>query len=201
MRWRHRLRTDTFLNLNDPDRRRLLDETLEEFVSQELVDNLTRPSIMINQVAASLMGAYASGLLAGDPELFLSQFDFAKRVHRVYMEAQLRNTPAGGSDERMKQIAADFRLAAGNLFFQFMLGLSIDDAEKVYNGAPNDLRLFAYTYLYEVVRPEMEDTTRTGGRTFDEVFPRPMGYDEFVEETRRRIEQELGTPRAPLEQK
>lgn len=200
-RWRQHLRTSDFLNLNDPDRRRLLDETLEEFVSQELVDNLTRPSIMINQVAASLMGAYASGLLSGDPELFLSQFDFAKRVHRVYMEAQLRNTPAGGADQRMKQIASDFRLVAGNLFFQFIAGLNLDDAELVYNGAPNDLRLFAYTFLTEVKRPEMQDTARTGGRTFDQTFPKPEGYDEFAQELLNRMREQQNTPVAPLEQK
>ncbi len=199
--WQEVLRTETMINMNDMERHRLLDETLDVFVSTEINDRLTSPSMMINQVAASLMGAYASGLLSGDQDLFLSQFDFAKRVHRKFMEAQLRNTPAGGGDQRMKQVDADFRYAAGALFGQFLSGLGLDEAEIVYNAAPNDLRLFAYTYLFEQIKPEMDKPENGITRKFSEVFPEPQGYQEFVADARKRAIEIEQRQRAPVEQK
>lgn len=199
--WVQVLRTEPMMNMNDMDRRRLMDEPLEVFVATELNDRLTSPSVMINQLSASLMGAYASGLLAGDPDLFLQQFDFAKRAHRVFMEEQLKKTPAGGSDERMRQVSSDFRFAAGNLFYSFMLGLSLDDMERVYQGAPNDLRLFAYTYLLEGVKPEMDKPENKIGKKFSEVFPEPEGYQQFLAEERERAETQLKRKTAPVEQK
>jgi len=111
--WLTKLRTYMFMNLNDPRRGKELEVPVKEFVNSELQDNMTRPSMMIQQVSGSLMGAYASGLLGRDPELFRSQYDYAKMAHRFFMEEQIRRTPAGGDLDRMGQIDENFNKVAG----------------------------------------------------------------------------------------
>ncbi|HYE63355.1 MAG TPA: hypothetical protein VD997_15290 [Phycisphaerales bacterium] len=198
-KWVKNLLETKHFNLNDPDRRMLLEQPLEVFVTRELQGELTRPAILVNQTISALMGAYAGGLLGGDPDLFLSQFNYAIRVHKVYMEEQLKNTPAAGGDrDRMEQLASDFRMVAGATFYQFITGLNLDDARVVYQAAPNTLRLYAYTYLLEAVKPEMD---KIPGASFAQAFPEPQGYKEWFEAERRKLMEEMRRNRAPVEQK
>lgn len=197
-KWVKELLTTPFFNLNDPTRRMLLQEPLEVFVTTELQGELTRPAILVNQTISALMGAFAGGLLGGDPDLFFSQLEYAKKVHHVFMKEQLRNTPAGGVDRRMEQLDADFKRVAGGTFFQFITGLNLDDAQVVYQGAPNDLRLYAYTYLLESVKPELEKLT---GADFKKSFPEPEGYKAWFEEEKRKLLENMQRNRAPVEQK
>jgi hypothetical protein len=117
------------------------------------------------------------------------------------MENQLRNTPAGGADQRMKQVDTNFRNVAGNMFFQFMLSLNVDDQQLVYNAAPNDLKLYAYTYLLEVLKPEMDQAPQVEGKGFAQIFPEPQDYQQFITEARAKAAEQQNAPRAPLEQK
>jgi hypothetical protein len=197
-KWVKHLLTSKYFNLNDPDRRMLLEEPLEVFATTELQGELTRPAILVSQVSSALMGAYAGGLLGGDPELFASQFKYAALVHKVYMTEQLRNTPAGGADKRMAQLDADFRRVAGGMYYQFLSGLNWDDAGVVYGNTPNDLKLYAYTYLLEVVKPEMD---KVPGTTFAKTFPEPEGYKEWFARERQQLLEEMASQRAPVEQK
>jgi hypothetical protein len=197
-RWVKHLLTTKYFNLNDIDRRTLLEQPLEVFVTTELQGELTRPAILVSQVSSALMGAYAGGLLGGDPDLFAAQFRYAAMVHAVYMKEQLRNTPAGGVDQRMAQLDKDFRRVAGGMFYQFLSALNWDDAGVVYGSAPNDLRLYAYTYLLEVVKPEMD---KVPGTEFAKTFPEPENYKEWFAAERQRLLEEMARQRAPVEQK
>jgi hypothetical protein len=198
------LRTYMYMNLNDPRRGEDLSKPVAEFVNDELVDNMTRPSMMIQQVTGALMGAFASGLLGRDPELFRSQFDFAKKAHRYFMEEQIRQTPASGSAPvRMEQIDTNFAKVAGGLFFQFISALDIDDAETAYTAAENGLRLYAYAPIKEHFKDVLDQAAQSGGRKFEDVFPQPEGYDKFVEDMRREMEEETKRQQnaAKIEQK
>jgi len=81
------------------------------------------------------------------------------------------------------------------MFFQFVSSLDIDDAVTAYNAADNSLRLFAY----EPIRQQFKDVLdKGGGKKFDEMFPQPAGYDQFVEQMKREYLDEQKTPAEPV---
>jgi hypothetical protein len=151
---------------------------------------------MINQVNANLNGAFFSGLLAGNDEAFRRQFDQAKLFHRYFFEQQARNNAVDMANFRMEQLDSDFRLAAGNMFVQFIMTMGLDEAESVYRRAPNDLKLFAYDALQEQYRPMIDEEVRQAkasgdeakARAFDIVFPAPEGLEAHRAEMRRLLE-------------
>jgi hypothetical protein len=185
-RWRERLRKFDGANMNDQERRDLVSQPLELFVRKELATRLSSPSIMINQVAGSIIAAYQSGLLQGDQPQFLAQIDFAKMAHKYYMEQQLRSTvvTSGGASKRMAQLSPNFPEVTGVLFAQYIQGLGLDQAELVYDRAPNDLRQWGYDVLRAMFKDVLEEIAKaqpdpTKVRTFEQIFPEPKGMEEF----------------------
>ncbi|MCC6952366.1 MAG: hypothetical protein IT433_13095 [Phycisphaerales bacterium] len=173
---------DILLNhpaLNIDGRFRFYEDTgsIDDFVAKELQEEWSRPAIAILQVEGALQGAYTSGLLAGDGELFRNQMNYAKIVHRLFFEAQSRFTGVDPNNERMRQLPKDFRVLAGISLTEFMSGLDLDDAERVYDGAPDDLRGFAYDFLADRYKASLDDlytkAKDQGARPFDAIFPRP----------------------------
>jgi hypothetical protein len=180
-------------NQNDPNRPVLFSRPLDEFVQEELKERFKSPSVATSEVYGALDGAYTSGLLAGDGELFRAQFEYAKLFHRYFMENQLRETPTGDEYRRLEFLDRDFRIVAGQHFSKLIGVLSLDDAETVYDGAPEDLRRYAYdTIAYRFKGPIDADQT-AGGRSFDQIFPEPPGMAEFRVEYERML-QERQTP-------
>jgi len=189
--WRNRLATYKYLNLGNPFRAEELAMPMKEFVEHELETRLTSPSVALSQISAALMGAFSSGLLARDTDLFLSQFEFAKKVHRFFLEEQLRTSSVNRESGRMEQFPPDFRFFSGQLFFQFTTALSIEDAEQVYDRAPNDLKLFAYGPIVERFKEELDAQAKAGvGRAFASVFPEPQGWREFQLEIQQIMEEQ-----------
>lgn len=191
-KWRRELLTHRYVNLNDLERRRLWTLPLDEFFENEMREELTRPAIAIQQTAAGLQQAFASGLLGGDPTIFVSGMNYAKRVHRMFFEAQKRRTMVDITTARMEQMPENFQMLAGEQFVGFMSTLGLDDAERVYDAAPDDLRAFAYDMLVERFRPELEEARRAGLgstlRTFDQMFPQPRALEEVRAAVRAYIE-------------
>jgi len=181
------LRTWQYKNLGDEYREEEFELPLDEFVANELKDASTRPSIAVSQISGSIMGAYASGLLGNDDDLFRSQLEYGKRFHRYFMEAQLRNTSVDRNTGRMEQVDRDYEVVAGTLFFQFMSGLGIDEAEQAYDNAPPDLRRWAYDPLKGRYEAELNALAAKGGRTFAQVFPEPDGMAQFRAESEERV--------------
>jgi hypothetical protein len=194
--WYRQLREYPEMNLSDPNRYKRFSVPLQEFVVTEIANSASRPSIMINQVNANLNGAFFSGLLAGNDEAFRRQFDQAKLFHRYFFEQQARNNAVDMANFRMEQLDSDFRLAAGNMFVQFIMTMGLDEAESVYRRAPNDLKLFAYDALQEQYRPMIDEEVRQAkasgdeakARAFDIVFPAPEGLEAHRAEMRRLLE-------------
>ncbi len=183
--WLTRLRNFPAANLNDQERRDLTSRPISEFVEKELATRLSSPSVMIQQVSGALIAAFSSGLLGGDEELFQSQYEFAIKAHRYYMQEQVRRTVVGGEGtQRMEQMDSDFRVVAGVLFAQFMQNLGLDDAERVYDMAPNDLRQWAYGPLEDLFRQSLDNAIKQAGtdakiRGFNEIFPEPKDMTAF----------------------
>lgn len=182
-KWRTTLLTYREVNLNDRERREIWAMSLDEFLEHELGDDeVSRPAIAIQQVTAGLQQAFAGGLLGGDPELFLRGMEWAKRVHRVFFNAQWRTTAVDIKTARMEQLPEDFQLCAGVNFIGFIQTLSPDDAERVYDAAPDDLKAFAYDLLAEMYKPELEARAQADPqsrlRSFDQMFPPPDSLPE-----------------------
>ncbi len=186
--WLSKLRNYVNMNLNDPRRGQELSKPVAEFVKDELIDNLTRPSMMIQQVTGSLMGAFASGLLGRDMELFHAQVEYAKKAHRYFMEEQIRQTPAAGAaGPRMQQIDQDFAKVEGGLFYQFISSLDIDDAHTAYSMAENGLKLYAYKPILENFKEVLD---KQDPKKFSEMFPEPEGYRAFLDKLRKEFDED-----------
>lgn len=187
--WLARLRNDTRKNTHNQFDLAELELPLAEFVENELRGEASRPSIAVEQTQGSLVAAYASGLLVGDQELFNNQFTYAKKLHKYYMEEQLRPTPAGGSVERMAQMDPDFEILAGQLFAGFLSALSFEDAQVAYLNAPNNLKVWGYDAMFgSHFKAQADAENKDGGKPFDDLFPRPPNFDEYVKDIRARLE-------------
>lgn len=187
-KWRGVLLNDPRMNVfNNPDRASELSLPLNEFVDKELNDRATSPSVFVAQATAALDSAYVSGLLAGNQDLFLSQFEYAKRFHRFFMQEQHRLTVANPGTARMDQWPPDFEFAAGTRFSLLMQTMSLDEAEQMYERAPESLKQYAYDALRNHWKEGLDMAKTSGGRGFDEVFPEPDGMDAFHREYQRML--------------
>ena len=201
-KWRGVLLNDPRMNVfHDPDRTRELSLPLNEFVEKELHDRATSPSVFVAQATAALDAAYVSGLLAGNQDLFLSQFEYAKRFHRYFMQEQRRITLANPNTARMDQWPPDFEFAAGNRFALLMQTLSLDEAEQMYERAPESLKQYAYDVLANHWKEGLDMAKSAGGRSFDEVFPEPAGMDAFHRDYQRKLTEWQDSANVKVEQK
>jgi hypothetical protein len=195
------LRNFPGLNINDPtlaDRYKL---DLAQFVEEEMKDRFMSPNVAQEAVYGSLQGAFATGLLAGDMELFRRQWEYAIDCHRWFMQEQHRPNSVSRGAGRMDQFDKDFRIVAGGTFAQFLRVLTLDDALKVYDNAPNDLKLFGYDLLASLYREglDADKAAGTAVHSFDETFPPPTGLVAFRAEmaAKRAQQQRVKTLTAP----
>ncbi len=181
-------------NYNDPGRAERFSVPLEEFVVQEITNRQTSPSVAMQEIAGSLQASYINGLLGDNSQLFRQQFNYAAQFHAYFMQKQIRDSVVDSGVKRMEQIPTDFRLYAGYTFASLVASVDASDAELMYDNAPDDLRAYAYDVLEQRLRPLMEDFKARGGRSFDEVFPKPASLDQIREKinqaNRRAIENE-----------
>ncbi|MFA6043552.1 MAG: hypothetical protein WC718_01085 [Phycisphaerales bacterium] len=203
--WRDRLRNFKYMTMNDPERKERLALPLDEYVALELTGELERPAIAVQQVSGALQGAYVNGLLGGDTDLFLKQFEFAKLAHRKFFEAQMRTTAVSGKEARMEQMPSDFRIVAGYQFAVFISTLGLDDAEKVYDRAPDDLKSIGYDAVARNFEEELDAAVKahpdSGLRSFDAIFPKPKGLDEGRALIREFERKRSGSPGEAIERK
>jgi hypothetical protein len=172
-------------NTNDPDRRPLFAMNIDDFVKKELEDQLTRPSVAREEIVGSLHGAFVNGLLANNTELFRAQVDYARMVHFYFFERQGRRTMVAREASRMAQIDERFPVVVGSEFAGLMRILSIDDAERMYDAAPADLKVWAYDIIQNDFKPRIDAMERDGGRPFAKIFPEPEGLAQHRQEMER----------------
>lgn len=203
--WRDKLINFKYQTMNDPWKRADLSLPIDEYVAKELTGELERPAIAVAQVSAALQGAFVTGLLAGDQELFLRQFNFAKLAHRKFFEAQMRKTVVSGKEARMEQMPSDFRIVAGYQFAVFLQTLGVDDAEQVYDRAPPDLKAIGYDTLADRFKEEIDAAVKanpdSGLRSFDQIFPRPDGLEDARALIRQFEQSRSGQPSNQVERK
>ncbi len=173
-----RLRTYPGQNMNDPGRVKELSQPLEDWVANEIADQLRVSYVALQEVTAGLQGAYIS-LLAGDRQLFESQFAYAMAFHMNYMAHQLRVNPIDPTGGRQELMPKDFRLMASQVLWAMLQTVDLDDAETIYDNAPEDLKQAAYDLIRDRFKEELDKNPTADGRKFDRVFPEPPGMDEY----------------------
>lgn len=185
-----RLRRTPYQPGSDPNRAYELSD-LDRFIEGELKDRQTSPNVAQQEVTASLLDAYARGLVGNDPDAFFASFEYAKRFHRYYMENQHRRTAVADA-ARMAQLDPDFAFLAGGVFSNFMRMLAaqdaVDDAASAYAAAPIDLRRYAYDAIFESLSEVFKSRAQLGGKTFEQVFPEPPGMAQHRVEAETKVQ-------------
>jgi len=177
-------------NLIDPERKELFKLSLDDFVKKELEDQLSRPSVAREEVVGSIQGALLQGLLARDMELFDEQMRYAKMAHTFFFDRQSVKNALDPNQLRMAQMDPDFNVVAGQEFAALLTILDLDDAETIYDAAPNPMRVFGYDVLVERYKEGLDRAMKeTGGRTFDQRFPEPPGMAKHRLDMKARQEQ------------
>jgi hypothetical protein len=186
-------------NTNDPDRKDLFKLNIDDFVMKELEDQLTRPSVAREEVVGALQGAFASLLAGTDSSYFRSQLDYAAKVHAFFFTNQGRHTLVALDKMRMEQMDSDFRVVAGSEFASLMAILELDDAERLYDSAPENLKWWAYDLIAERFKPTLDELAKAGGRKFEQVFPEPENMAEHRAEIQKMIQDRQNRPQVEMQ--
>lgn len=187
-----------YRNTNDPERKELFALSLDDFVKKELEDQLSRPSVAREEVVGAIQGAMVQGLLAGDQELFDRQMQYAKWVHQYFFSKQSVKNSLDPNQLRMEQIDKDFSVVAGTEFAALVGELDLDDAERLYDAVPNEMRVFGYDALAENFKPALDEQQKAGGRGFDQIFPEPPGMPEHRQKMEQRRQERDRMPGVEL---
>jgi hypothetical protein len=186
-------------NKNDFRQEEIRTRPLEDYVNEQILERTNTPTLALQEVYGSLQGAYFNGLLAGDDELFRSQFEYAKRFHRVYMEQQFRITNVDEQRGRMSGVMdADFKFVAGQVLFLTIQLVGPVEGSVMYTRAPADVQPFAYILLRDTfpkVGPNPTPEEAEMRRSIERLFPKPEGFEAFERrfELERRQREQMGT--------
>jgi hypothetical protein len=174
-------------NTNDPERKDIFKLDIHDFVTRELENELTRPSVAREEIVGALQGAYASLLTGVDAAYFYSQLNYAAMVHQYFFTKQGRRTLVARERARMEQFDSDFRILAGTEFAAMLFTLDLDQAERVFDAAPEDLKRYGYDLIVERFKTVIDEAAARGGRTFAQVFPEPRGMAEHRRDMERML--------------
>jgi hypothetical protein len=188
-KWLVKLRTFEDMNTYDPNRGERFRD-LDEFAIAEMKTRASSGYVAQGQITGSLIGAYVSGLLDRDPEMFERQFKYAKDFHEYYFKQQGRANAVNIEQQRTEVVDPDFEFLAGFMFQSWLEGLGVDEAVYVYAGAPRDLQQWGYDAMFELHKKILDgDAERSGSKKFDQLFPEPPGMQDFRTRINQKIEQ------------
>ncbi|MGP1310145.1 MAG: hypothetical protein ACTS27_08110 [Phycisphaerales bacterium] len=179
--WYERLRTFEGLNISDPlaieDR---LSKPLAEFVEAELKDAVTStPYVAVEESSAALRQAYLKGLLGRRDGVFRSNYEYARQVHAMFLEENLRRTMADAQTERMEVMPRRFETYAASILLRMLIGgeLGLDDQAVLWRQAPLILQQFTYDALREAIVRDEQDEQQIA--YMNRLFPEPANMAAF----------------------
>jgi len=176
-------------NQNDFRQEEIRTRPLEDYVSEQIIDRITTPNVALQEVYGSLQGAYFNGLLAGDDELFRSQFEYAKRFHKAYMDQQYRITNVDAQRGRMSGVMdSDFKFVAGQILFLTVQLVGPIEGSVMFTRAPGEVQPYAYLLLRDTF-PQGPAAETEAGRAVARLFPKPPGFDAFERQFEAQIRQ------------
>ncbi len=178
--WYDKLRNWDGHNFNDTT---IVDEfalSLKDFAEKQIFDSMGSPQVAVSEVYGALQGAFFSGLMAGDVDVFNAQWAYARSAHAYFFGEQFNLVVAASGAARMEFMDRDFPFLAGNIFVNILTTLGPNEAELLYGNAPEDLRRYAYDSLTLRFKQFIDQLEKQGdSEPFDLIFPEPNGMDEF----------------------
>ena len=195
------------LSLNDSWKNERYAQSLEDFIRDQFEDERFKSTYVAQSEVSAAIQAAVVALLDGNDELFRSNWEYAQMFHKRYTDAQVLLTPTGRASGRTEVMDRDFRFYAGTHVATFVSMLDVEQAEQVYQRAPNDLKPFIYMVMRDLLAAAPNRSVALGGRDFEEVFPQPEGYEQFVawwtnalrerEQAARRLGEQQSVPPGP----
>lgn len=168
------------LNKHDYEAEYLLSLPMDEFIQENLKERLSTPSIAVQEVYGALQNAYISGLLAGDQDVFKTEFAYARSFHAQYIAQQLNQTNVDPENARLELFSRDFAEVAAQMFAVIIGSVGVDEGAIMYNRAPNDLRLYSYDFLSAQIEKDINTQAEsTGLPKFAALFPPPEGLEAY----------------------
>lgn len=187
--WYDILRNWKGQNMNDTTRVEEMALSLKQFADKQLFDSMGSPQVAVSEVYGALQGAYFSGLMVGNTDVFRAQWEYARKAHAYFFSEQFNVVVASSSGARMEFMDRDFAFLAGNVFVNILSSLGPEEAELLYGNAPEDLRRYAYDALvvrFMVYFGQLE--ARGESEPFALIFPEPSGMEEFRVEFERKLQ-------------
>lgn len=191
----------------DTYRRADLEESLslsiDEFVVAELQGRLDSPQVAMGEFHGAMQSSFLA-LLRANPKGFNDQTAYARSVHKVYLDAQLRRTVASGDErERTETFDRVFEFAAGDSLAGAILRrrFGLTDAGLIYRRAPLWLQQPAYERIMRVVGGLTDGEEK---QQFAAWFPEPPNYPDYlarVEQMRREEDDRARKERVETERK
>lgn len=187
--WYDKLRNWDGHNMNDTT---IIDEfalSLKDFADKQIYDSMESPQVAVSEVYGALQGAFYSGLLTGDIDVFEGQWEYARKAHAYFFKKQFNVVVASASTARMEFMDRDFAFLAGNVFVNILTSLGPQEAEILYGNAPEDLRRYAYDSLVVRFKEYITQLNEKGdSEPFEEIFPEPSGMEAFRVEYQRKLD-------------
>lgn len=176
-------------NMNDPARIDEMALSLKDFSEKQIFDSMGSPQVAVSEVSGALQGAYYSGLMVGNIDVFNAQWAYARSAHAYFFSEQFSIVVAASDKARMEYMDRDFPFLAGNFFVNVLTSLGPAEAEILYGNAPNDLRQYAYDALRTRFKGFVDQLEANGdSEPFDLIFPVPDGMEEFRIAYERKLE-------------
>lgn len=172
-------------NTNDPMRSEKLSLPLAEFVKAEVEEDGGRfdsPDVARAEIVGSLQGAFVQGLLENDRELFDSLYGYARDFHAWFVRKQMFEVIVNrGEGARMQVMDQDFDSLAGKILAVLALTAGPADGARMYQRAPEEIRLPAYAVLETTrMKADLDAQAAAGeGPGFDIWFPPPEGIEGY----------------------
>jgi hypothetical protein len=187
--WYDILRNWKGQNLNDAERIDEMALSLKDFAERQIFDSMGSPQVAVSEVYGALQGAFYSGLMVGDMEVFNAQWAYARSAHAYFFSEQFNVVVASSGGARMEFMDRDFAFLAGNIFVNILAALGADEAEILYGNAPDDLRRYAYDSLVTRFKQDIDQRAANGeSEPFDIIYPEPSGMEEFRVVYQRKLE-------------
>ena len=178
--WLDVLRNWPGQNMNDPERIDEMALSLKDFSERQIFEAMGSPQVAVSEVSGALQGAYYSGLLAGDLDVFAAQWKYARSAHAFFFSEQFNVVVAASDRTRMEFMDRDFPFLAGNIFVNMLMQLGPDEAEILYGNAPDDLKQYAFDPLTVRFKDFVDQLEAQGDSDpFELIFPEPAGMEAF----------------------
>lgn len=191
--WFDKLRNFEGMNLNDPDRVYEMSLSLKEFADKQLYDSLGSPQVATSEVYGSLQNAFFNGLLVSDIDVFNGQWDYARKAHAYYFKQQFNEVVASTSTARMEFMDRDFAFMAGEMFANMIMTVHPEQAELLFDNAPDDLKRYAYDSLATQFKPLVDQMVEEGkSEPFEFLFSEPAGMAAFRVQYQAKIDARSG---------